>query len=155
MTSPGRKLTALASHPTKKVNKAEELAYLSTNIVLLDACTLFLALYFLHKNNWCEHGEDGASWWLKQIRDHIHNTSFSSQLTNWQIKLECLSLTSLSSLVYYNTIAFGGCLYVTLVWTAEKTAPKTIFTKLHFLHNIPTGQVRIFVYSKPFQPSVM
>jgi len=32
MTSPGGKLTALAYHPTKKVNKAEELTYLFTNI---------------------------------------------------------------------------------------------------------------------------
>ncbi len=32
MTSPGGKLTALASHLTIKVNKAEELTYLSTNI---------------------------------------------------------------------------------------------------------------------------
>jgi hypothetical protein len=32
MTSFGGKLTALASHPTKKVNKAKELTYLSTNI---------------------------------------------------------------------------------------------------------------------------
>jgi hypothetical protein len=32
MTSPVGKLTALASHPTKKVNKAEELTYLSTHI---------------------------------------------------------------------------------------------------------------------------
>jgi hypothetical protein len=31
MTSPGGKLTALACHPTKRVNKAEELTYLSTN----------------------------------------------------------------------------------------------------------------------------
>jgi hypothetical protein len=28
----GGKLTALACHPTKRVNKAEELTYLSTNI---------------------------------------------------------------------------------------------------------------------------
>jgi hypothetical protein len=33
MTSPGGKLTALACHLTKKVNKAEELTNLSTNIV--------------------------------------------------------------------------------------------------------------------------
>jgi len=33
MTSHGGKLTALACHPTKKVNKAEELTYLSINIV--------------------------------------------------------------------------------------------------------------------------
>jgi hypothetical protein len=33
MTSPGGKLTALACHQSKKVNKAEELTYLSTNIV--------------------------------------------------------------------------------------------------------------------------
>jgi len=32
ITSPGGKLTALACHPTKRVNKAEELTYLSTNI---------------------------------------------------------------------------------------------------------------------------
>jgi hypothetical protein len=32
MASPGGKLTAPACHPTKKVNKAEELTYLSTNI---------------------------------------------------------------------------------------------------------------------------
>ncbi len=32
MTSPRGKLTALVCHPTKKVNKAEELTYLSTNI---------------------------------------------------------------------------------------------------------------------------
>jgi hypothetical protein len=32
MTSPGIKLAAQACHPTKKVNKAEELNYLSTNI---------------------------------------------------------------------------------------------------------------------------
>ncbi len=32
MTSPGDKLTALACRPTKKVNKAEEVTYLSTNI---------------------------------------------------------------------------------------------------------------------------
>jgi hypothetical protein len=32
MTSPGGKLTALAGHPMKKVNKAEEPTYLSTNI---------------------------------------------------------------------------------------------------------------------------
>jgi len=34
MTSLGGKLTALACHPTKRVNKAEELTYLSTSIVL-------------------------------------------------------------------------------------------------------------------------
>jgi hypothetical protein len=32
MTSFGGKLTALACHPTKRVSKAEELTYLSTNI---------------------------------------------------------------------------------------------------------------------------
>jgi len=32
MASPGGKLTALACHPTKKVNKEEELAYLSTKV---------------------------------------------------------------------------------------------------------------------------
>jgi hypothetical protein len=35
MASPGGKLTALACHPTKKVNKAEELTYFSTSIGLL------------------------------------------------------------------------------------------------------------------------
>jgi hypothetical protein len=35
MMSSGGKITALACHPTKKVNKAEELAYLFTNIVFL------------------------------------------------------------------------------------------------------------------------
>ncbi len=34
MTSPGGQLTALACHPNIKVNKAEELTYLSTNIDL-------------------------------------------------------------------------------------------------------------------------
>jgi len=34
MTSPGGKLTAMACHPTKIVNKAEELTYLSTNMEL-------------------------------------------------------------------------------------------------------------------------
>jgi hypothetical protein len=34
MTSTRGKLTALVCHPTKKVNKAEELTYLSTNIGL-------------------------------------------------------------------------------------------------------------------------
>ncbi len=33
MMSPWGKVTSLACHPTKKVNKAEELTYLSTNIV--------------------------------------------------------------------------------------------------------------------------
>jgi hypothetical protein len=32
MMSPGGKLTVLACNPTKKVNNAEELTYLSTNI---------------------------------------------------------------------------------------------------------------------------
>jgi hypothetical protein len=35
MMSYGGKLTALACHPTKRVNKAEELTYLSTKIELL------------------------------------------------------------------------------------------------------------------------
>ncbi len=33
---PGGKLTALVCHPTEKVNKAEELTYLSTNTGLVD-----------------------------------------------------------------------------------------------------------------------
>jgi hypothetical protein len=32
--SPGGKLTAVACHPTRKVNRAEELTYLSTNIYI-------------------------------------------------------------------------------------------------------------------------
>jgi hypothetical protein len=36
MTSLGGKLTALACHPTKRASKAEELTYLSTNIVKKD-----------------------------------------------------------------------------------------------------------------------
>jgi hypothetical protein len=32
MTSPGGKLTALVCHPTKKVNKAEELTYFYTKV---------------------------------------------------------------------------------------------------------------------------
>jgi hypothetical protein len=35
MTSVGGRLTALVYHPTKKVNKTEELTYLSTNIEYL------------------------------------------------------------------------------------------------------------------------
>jgi hypothetical protein len=34
MTSPGNKLTTLVCHPTKKVNIAEELTYLSINIAI-------------------------------------------------------------------------------------------------------------------------
>jgi hypothetical protein len=34
MTSPWGKLTALTCHLTKKVNRAEELTYLSTNIAV-------------------------------------------------------------------------------------------------------------------------
>ena len=34
MMSPGGKLTALAYHPNRKVNKAEELTYLSPNIYI-------------------------------------------------------------------------------------------------------------------------
>jgi hypothetical protein len=34
----GRKLLPLACHPTKKVNKAEELTYLSTNIGCMFIC---------------------------------------------------------------------------------------------------------------------
>jgi len=33
MISPGGKLTALAYHPTKKADKAEELTYLTINIL--------------------------------------------------------------------------------------------------------------------------
>jgi hypothetical protein len=35
VTSPGGKLTALACHPTKKVNKAEELTYYSKTMFLV------------------------------------------------------------------------------------------------------------------------
>jgi hypothetical protein len=34
MTSLGGKLTALACYPTKRINKAEELFYISTNIAI-------------------------------------------------------------------------------------------------------------------------
>jgi hypothetical protein len=40
MTSPGGKLTALAYHLSKRVNKAEELTYLSSNIA--SALALYL-----------------------------------------------------------------------------------------------------------------
>jgi hypothetical protein len=36
----------------------------------------------------------------------IHNVSFSPLLMNWPIKLYCLSMTSLSSPVYCNTLAY-------------------------------------------------
>jgi hypothetical protein len=36
MTSPEGKLTALPCHSTKRVNKAEELTYLSTNIDMIE-----------------------------------------------------------------------------------------------------------------------
>ncbi len=38
-----------------------------------------------------------------KTKDCMHNTLFSSQLTNGPNKLECLSLVSLSSLEYCNT----------------------------------------------------
>jgi hypothetical protein len=38
MSSSEAELTALACHPTKKVNKAEELTYLSINITLYVKC---------------------------------------------------------------------------------------------------------------------
>jgi len=41
MTSPGDKLTALASQLTKTVNKAEELTYLSTNTDIKSHSNLF------------------------------------------------------------------------------------------------------------------
>jgi hypothetical protein len=40
MMSPGGKLTALACHPTKNVNKAEELNYLSTDIQYIARCSV-------------------------------------------------------------------------------------------------------------------
>ncbi len=38
--SPGGKLIALVCHPTKKVNKAEELNYLSTDIQYIARCSV-------------------------------------------------------------------------------------------------------------------
>jgi hypothetical protein len=38
MSSPGGKLIALACHPNKKVKKAEELTYLSTNTDIIPVC---------------------------------------------------------------------------------------------------------------------
>jgi hypothetical protein len=45
--------------------------------------------------------------------DGIHNTLFSSKLTNRPNKLECLSLSSLSSLVLWNSLAHWADLSVT------------------------------------------
>ncbi len=45
MTSPEGKLTALACHPTIKVNKAEELTYLSTNIDHIPQPQNFIGIY--------------------------------------------------------------------------------------------------------------
>ncbi len=42
---------------------------------------------------------------IPQIRDRIHNTSFSSYFRKGHNKLERLSLTSLSSLVLSNSLA--------------------------------------------------
>ncbi len=47
MTSPGGKLTTLACHPTKGVNKAEEPAYLSTNV---GQCKLIDSKGFQNRN---------------------------------------------------------------------------------------------------------
>jgi hypothetical protein len=47
MMSPGGKLTPLASHPTKKFNKAKELFYPSTN---LRAETHFRSMPMGHRN---------------------------------------------------------------------------------------------------------
>ncbi len=43
----------------------------------------------------------------------VQTPSFSSQLRNGPNKLECLSLTSISSLVYCNSLAYWVHLYVT------------------------------------------
>jgi hypothetical protein len=57
MTSPGVRITALACHPRKRVNKAEELAYISTNIA--EQCLLSLANFSGYSNvvlsllKWC------------------------------------------------------------------------------------------------------
>jgi hypothetical protein len=50
MTSPGGKPTALACRPTKKVNKAEELTYISTNI---DYRIVSIEIRFLHLKLLC------------------------------------------------------------------------------------------------------
>jgi len=51
MTSPGGKLTALACHLTKKVNKPKEQTYLPTNIEKSSKLTLkfLFRIYFLLK----------------------------------------------------------------------------------------------------------
>jgi len=46
---PEASLTPLACHPTKKVNKAEELTYLSTNIVSLSLCLSHPVIKYDHK----------------------------------------------------------------------------------------------------------
>jgi len=46
MMSPGGNLSALACHPTKKVNKAEQLTYLSTKIVFSSKLSELSVLYF-------------------------------------------------------------------------------------------------------------
>jgi len=57
MTSPGVRITALACHPRKRVNKAEELTHLSTNIA--EPCLLSLANFSGYSNvglsllKWC------------------------------------------------------------------------------------------------------
>jgi hypothetical protein len=40
MASPGGKLTTLAYHPTKRVNKAQEMTYLSINIDFTDEAAI-------------------------------------------------------------------------------------------------------------------
>ncbi len=47
------------------------------------------------------------------FRGCIHNTSFSSQLTNGHIKLECLSPPTLSNLESCNSLAYWAYSWVT------------------------------------------
>jgi hypothetical protein len=51
MMSLGGKLTALACHPTKRVNKAEELTYLSINIGLALVATIKKQAPFMNTRN--------------------------------------------------------------------------------------------------------
>ncbi len=50
---------------------------------------------------------------LSSFTGCIHNTSFTSQLTNWHIKLECLSPPTLSNLESCNSLAYWAYSWVT------------------------------------------
>ncbi len=63
--------------------------------------------FFRHSEN--AHGANVIKLFFKTYewtkRSRIHKTSFSLELTNRTNKLKCLSLESLSSLVYGNALA--------------------------------------------------